>query len=59
MAISFHPLLDQSIQVIPIFVIKENVPARHFRVASHDKARQGREVLVFWPWQGIMGWDHH
>jgi hypothetical protein len=25
MAISFHPLLDRSIQVIPIFVIKENV----------------------------------
>jgi hypothetical protein len=25
MAISFHPLLDQSIQVIPIFVIRENV----------------------------------
>jgi hypothetical protein len=25
MAISFHPLLDQSIQVIPIFIIKENV----------------------------------
>jgi hypothetical protein len=25
MSISFHPLLDQSIQVIPIFVIRENV----------------------------------
>ena len=38
MAISFHPLLEQQIQVIPIFVIEENVlpavSAQHYMIAS-------------------------
>ena len=36
MAVSFQPVLDQQIEVIPIFVVKENilpaVPAQHHMI---------------------------
>jgi hypothetical protein len=45
--ISFHPPAGSVNTGDTDLPHQRKCPARHFRVASHDRARQGREVLVF------------